>query len=113
MIHKNNSNSQLNSHLLKISKWAFQWKMSFNPDPNKQAIEVCFSNKCDKENYPSLQFNNTDGQIADSQKHLGLILDSELLVLSRGSLVIKYSKTLVWNLWQIEDESENFFFFTK
>ena len=29
-------------------------KMSFNPDPNKQAIEVRFSNKRDKENYPSL-----------------------------------------------------------
>ena len=31
--------------------------MSFNPDPNKQAIEVCFSNKRDKENYPPY-FNN-------------------------------------------------------
>ena len=78
VIDKNNSNSQLNSDLAKISKWAFQWKMSFNPDPNKQAIEVCFSNKRDKENYQPLQFNSTDVQIADSQKHLGLILDSKL-----------------------------------
>ena len=52
--------------------------MSFNHDPNKQAIEVLFSNKHDKENYPSLQFNSTDVQIADSQKHLGLILNSKL-----------------------------------
>ena len=53
--------------------------MSFsNPDANKQAIEVCFSNKCHKENYQPLQFNSTDIQIADSQKHLGLILDSKL-----------------------------------
>ena len=52
--------------------------MSFNPDPNKQAIEVCFSNKCDKENYPPLRFNNTNVQLADNQKHLGLILDSKL-----------------------------------
>ena len=50
VIDKNNSNSQLNSDLAKISKWAFQWKMSFNPDPNKQAMEVRFSNKRDKEN---------------------------------------------------------------
>ena len=50
--------------------------MSFNPDPNKQAIKVCFSNKHNKENYPPLQFNSTDLQIADSQKHLGLTLDS-------------------------------------
>ena len=52
--------------------------MSFNPDPNKQAIEVCFSNKRDKENYQPLQFNSSDVQIADSHKHLGLILDSKL-----------------------------------
>ena len=52
--------------------------MSFNPDPNKQPTEVCFSNKRDKENYQPLQFNSTDVQIADSQKHLGLILDSKL-----------------------------------
>ena len=52
--------------------------MSFNPDANKQAIKVRFSNKRDKENYPSLQFNSTDVQIADIQKHLGLILDPKL-----------------------------------
>ena len=34
MIDKNNSNSQLNFDLAKISKLAFQRKMSFNPDPN-------------------------------------------------------------------------------
>ena len=49
----------------------------FNLDPNKEAIKVRFSNKRDKENYPLLQFNNTDVLIADSQKHLGLILDSK------------------------------------
>ena len=36
---------QLNSDLEKISKWAFQWKMQFNPDLNKQANEVIFSRK--------------------------------------------------------------------
>ena len=50
----NSSNTQLISHLAKISKWAFQWKMSFNPDPNKQVIEVCFSNKRDKRSYKRL-----------------------------------------------------------
>ena len=78
VIDKNNLNSQLNSDLAKISKCAFQWKMPFNSDPNKQAIEVRFSSKRDKENYPPLQFNSTDVQIADGQKHLGLILDSNL-----------------------------------
>ena len=52
--------------------------MSFNPGPNKQAIEVDFSIKRDKENYQLLQFNSSDIQIADSHKHLGLIIDSKL-----------------------------------
>ena len=52
--------------------------MSFNHDPNKQAIEVCFSNKRDKENCPPLQFHSTNVQVVDSQKHLGLVLDSKL-----------------------------------
>ena len=29
-----------------ITKWAHQWKMSFNPDPTKQAVEILFSQKC-------------------------------------------------------------------
>ena len=62
----------------KISKWAFQWKILFNPDPSKQAIEICFSHKRENENYPSLVFNDTKVQLANSQKHLGLILDSKL-----------------------------------
>ena len=40
VVDKNNSNPQHNSDLTKISRWAFQWKTSFNPDPNKQAIEI-------------------------------------------------------------------------
>ena len=34
-IHKSASN--LNNDLEKISYWDYQWKMQFNPDPNKQA----------------------------------------------------------------------------
>ena len=30
---------------LETRKWAYQWKMSFNPDANKQATEVLFSRK--------------------------------------------------------------------
>ena len=47
--------------------------MLFNPDPNKQAIEVCFSKKHKKVNYSSLFFNGDK-----VQKHLGLVLDSKL-----------------------------------
>ena len=54
--NKSYSNFQLNKGLEKISKWAFQWKMLFNPDPVKQVIEVSFSHKRDKVVYPPLQF---------------------------------------------------------
>ena len=39
------STSELNSDLLHIEKWAHQWKMSFNPDPTKQAIKMLFYRK--------------------------------------------------------------------
>ena len=31
------SSLQLNNDLVKIQKWSYDWKMSFNLDPNKQA----------------------------------------------------------------------------
>ena len=39
------SAADLNHDLGVISKWAYQWKMEFNPDPTKQATEVLFSCK--------------------------------------------------------------------
>ena len=53
------SAKNLNDDLKKINKWALQWKMSFNPDPNKQAHEGFFSRKLNEPNHPSLNFNNT------------------------------------------------------
>ena len=32
----------LNNDLFKIQQWAYQWKMSFNPDASKQAQEIVF-----------------------------------------------------------------------
>ena len=39
------SNIDINNDLVKISRWAYQWKMSFNPDIYKQATEVYFSQR--------------------------------------------------------------------
>ena len=36
----------------KITAWANQWKMKFNPDISKQAVEIIFSNKYKKPNHP-------------------------------------------------------------
>ena len=39
------SAEDLNSDLNTIRSWAHQWKMSFNPEPSKQAVEIIFSQK--------------------------------------------------------------------
>ena len=44
----NISANKLNKDLQKISGWAYKWKMSFNHDLNKQALEVIFSRKLNK-----------------------------------------------------------------
>ena len=72
------SAKNLNDDLKKIKKWAFQWKMSFNLDPNKQAEEVVFSRKLNKPNHPSLNFNNAVVIQSTNHKHLGMILDTKL-----------------------------------
>ena len=45
----------LNNDLITIQQWAYQWKMEFNPDPSKQAIEVQFSSKRSKPVHPDLK----------------------------------------------------------
>ena len=68
----------LNNDLSKIEQWAFQWKMSFNPDLSKQAQEVLFSKKKNISYHPDLYFNQTKVKVVPAQKHLGLILDNKL-----------------------------------
>ena len=36
------SASELNDDLQLVNNWAYQWKLSFNPEPNKHAVEVVF-----------------------------------------------------------------------
>ena len=69
--------NNLNSDLIKINDWAFQWKMRFNPDPKKQAQEVIFSRKISKIDHPPLYFNENLLK-SSTQKHLGMILDTKL-----------------------------------
>ena len=75
---ENESANVLNNDLLLISKWAFNWKMLFNPDPNKPAQEVLFSKKKTAESHPTISLNNIQVQRSSYQKHLGLILDKKL-----------------------------------
>ena len=68
--------NELNDDLVKISNWEYQWKMSFNPDPSKQAQEVIFSRKTKKLNHPPLTFSKSTVSQSTYQKHLGVILDA-------------------------------------
>ena len=72
------SANELNNDLYQINKWAFQWKMSFNPDPSKQTQEIIFSRKTKKIFHPSLRFNNSIVSRSPYQKHLGIFLDVRL-----------------------------------
>ena len=76
--NKNNSASQLNNDLNKVSDWAYTWKMSFNPDPSKQAQEVIFSRKCTKEDHPPIYFSDIAVTQTMVQKHIGMYLDEKL-----------------------------------
>ena len=75
----NTSAKELNDWaLIIVNDWAFQWKMSFNPDPSKQAQEIIFSRKSKRSTHPPLIFNNNNFSQTYSQKHLGVILDFKL-----------------------------------
>ena len=53
VIHNSSTSAlELNNDLAKINRWAFQWKMSLNPDPKKQAQEVIFSQKSKAMSHP-------------------------------------------------------------
>jgi len=79
IVHDPNiSANDLNHDLDLISQWAHQWKMAFNPDIKKQAVEVIFSSKTMKVDHPPLLFNGTIVSIVKEHKHLGMILDRKL-----------------------------------
>ena len=67
----NLSATNLDSDLSKINAWENQWKITFNPDPNKQAQEVIILQ-------PPLNFSNNSFQHVQFQKHLGVYLDGKL-----------------------------------
>ena len=61
--------SELNSDLARLKQWAFQWKISFNPDANKQAQEVISFRKLKKLCHLPSRLNNNVSQTS-WQKHL-------------------------------------------
>ena len=96
------SADELNHYLQQISQWAFQWKMSFNPDPTTPAEEIIFSRKLNQQEHPPLFFNNIMVKLVNEHKHLGLTLDSKLnftnhivAIARKGVGMIKYLSSYV------------------
>ena len=89
------SSCDLNYDLNRVREWAFQWKMSFNPEPSKQAQEVIFTCKLQKKDYPPLYFNDSSVKETCTQKHLGMLLDFRLDFQEHWkSLLKKVNKTV-------------------
>ena len=52
--HRCSQYYRLKYKLSNINEYALQWKMSFNPDPTKQAQEIIFSRKTLQRNHGAL-----------------------------------------------------------
>ena len=50
----NTAANDMNHDLDLISQWAYAWRMSFNPDPQKQAVELTFSRKKTEIDHPAI-----------------------------------------------------------
>ena len=99
----NISANGLNNDLKKVSNWAFQWKMSFNPDPSKQAQEVIFSRKLKRVTHPPLVFNNANVSQRKSQKQLGIILDSKLTFEDHYKTVLRKTNRTIGLLRKLQN----------
>ena len=62
-----------------IGHWAFQWKMIFNPDLNRQAQELIFSRKL-RNCFSQLLFNNIPLSNSLFQKHFGVLHYTNFLI---------------------------------
>ena len=70
--------NDMNHDLELIKQWANDWRMSFNPDPQKQAVELIFSRKRIEIDNPVVSFNGIPVKQVNEHKHHGIVLDSKL-----------------------------------
>ena len=93
VVHDSTSSSLLHKNdLLKISQWAYKWKMIFNPDVSKQAQEVVLFPKEITTNHATFNFYNDPVIKENFQKHLSLFLDSKLNLSSHITEKFKSTK---------------------
>ena len=77
MLDKNISTNYLKDDLI---DWSVKWKMVFNPDTNKPAEEVIFTNR-NSTSYDTRSFPGVDVKTVDFHKHLGFVL-AKLIILN-------------------------------
>ena len=70
--------NDMNHDLELIKQWANDWRMPFNPDPQKQAVELISSRKRIEIDHPVVLFNDIPVKQVKEYKHLGIVLDSKL-----------------------------------
>ena len=93
IVHNPNSAAiDINSDLSLINLWARKWRMSFNPDISKQAVEVTFSKKRCPPNHPPIFFNDVSVKHVPEQKHLGILLDYKLSFANHIKAIISKCK---------------------
>ena len=81
--------------LLQVSQWAYQRKMTFNPDFSKQVQEVVFSRKAIATNHATVSFNNVSVIRENFQNNLGLFLCSKLNFIDHISGKIKKATKVI------------------
>ena len=103
--NKNNSASQLNNDLNKVSDCAHTWKISFTLDPSKQAQEVILSRICTKKNHPPIYFHDIPVTQTTVQKHIGMYLDEKL---NYNTYIKENSARFIKGLGYLETSPINF-----
>ena len=85
----------MNHDLDLITLWASDWRMSLNPDPRQQAVELVFSRKNVKGDHPVILFNDVPVSTVDQHKHIGITLDSKLSFSTHIQAAIAKSKKAI------------------
>ena len=90
---KNISGNMLNNDLRRMSKWAYNWKMLFNPDPDKPDKEVVFSRNVKLQSHPTVSLNIMQVERASYLKHLDIWLEENFNFKQHiGSVILKINK---------------------
>ena len=95
--------SDISIGLKLMSDSAFQWKITFNPDPSKQGQEIIFSRKKMKSYYPRVYFNTIPVSSVSVHSPLGMLLDDKLTYKHNLKFVLKKVKTTIGLLRKFQE----------